>query len=229
MGESFMYITERLSKESARMYALRIIKENIILLELEPGSMVSENELAAKMGISRTPVREALIELSKIQIVEIFPQKGSCVSKINYDLVEEARFMRLTLEKAIVEQACEVATKEDLESLEELISLHEFYWEKAYTSKLLSLDNQFHKQLFKICNKLQTYTLMNSMATHFDRVRTMSLNVVKDSNIIKGHREIMEAIANKDAEKAKALVTNHLSSYKVDEEKIRGKYPKYFS
>ena len=59
-----MYLTDRLPRETGRDYALRTIKENIIRLELAPGSMVSENELAAAMGLSRTPVREALIELS---------------------------------------------------------------------------------------------------------------------------------------------------------------------
>ena len=69
-----MHITERLPRETGRDYALRILKDNIVRLELEPGSMVSENELASELGLSRTPVREALIELSKVNIVEIYPQ-----------------------------------------------------------------------------------------------------------------------------------------------------------
>ncbi|UQT49404.1 GntR family transcriptional regulator [Flavonifractor plautii] len=54
-----------------------MLKDNIVRLELKPGSLVSENELAAEMGLSRTPVREALIELSKVKIVEIYPQRGA--------------------------------------------------------------------------------------------------------------------------------------------------------
>lgn len=70
-----MNISDRQPKESARDYAFRVIKENIISLELIPGSMVSENELSNALGLSRTPVREALIELSKSQVVEIYPPK----------------------------------------------------------------------------------------------------------------------------------------------------------
>ena len=93
-----MILKKRYSRETGREYVLRVLKDNIVRLELEPGSRISENELAAEIGVSRTPVREALIELSKSKIVEIYPQKGSYVSLIDWDLVEEAQFMRLTLE-----------------------------------------------------------------------------------------------------------------------------------
>ena len=72
-----MHISERLPRESSRDYALRIIKDNIISLRLEPGSQISENELATEMGLSRTPVREALIELAKVKIIETYPQRKS--------------------------------------------------------------------------------------------------------------------------------------------------------
>ena len=75
-----MHISERLPRESSRDYALRIIKDNIISLRLEPGSQISENELATEMGLSRTPVREALIELAKVKIIETYPQRKSVVS-----------------------------------------------------------------------------------------------------------------------------------------------------
>src|SRR5690554_1585330 len=108
-----MSTTKRQLKESARDYALRLIKESIISLSLIPGSMVSESELSIKLGLSRTPVREALIELSKSQVVEIFPQKGIYISLIDPVLVEEDRFLRLVLEQAMVRMACDVATEED--------------------------------------------------------------------------------------------------------------------
>ena len=66
-----MKLLERLPRETGRDYALRTIKDNIIKLELAPGSPVSENELAAELQLSRTPVREALIELSKVKVIEI--------------------------------------------------------------------------------------------------------------------------------------------------------------
>ncbi|ABR47499.1 transcriptional regulator, GntR family [Alkaliphilus metalliredigens QYMF] len=223
-----MQIAERLAKETTRDYALRILKYNIIMLELKPGSIVSENELATEIGVSRTPVREALIELSKTQIVEIYPQKGSVVSKIRHNLIEEARFLRLVLENAVVELACDYASESDLEILKESIKLQEFYTENYSPDKLLEEDNKFHKYIFEICNKVQTYSLMDSMTAHFDRVRNMSLHTVKDIKIVEDHKKIVSAIENKDKEKAKAFMTKHLSRYQIDKDEIMEKYPDYF-
>ena len=84
-----MQVSPRDPRESGRDYALRVIKDNILALELEPGSMVSENELAAHLGLSRTPVREALMALAKVRLVDVYPQRGSAVALVDYELVEE--------------------------------------------------------------------------------------------------------------------------------------------
>ncbi len=122
-----MKLLERLPRESGGEYALRTIKENIISLDLAPGSQISENELATEMGLSRTPVREALIELSKVKIVDIQPQKKSTIPLIDYDMVEESRFMRDLLECAVAELDCEMASPADLERLDENIRLQNLY------------------------------------------------------------------------------------------------------
>ena len=121
-----MKLSNRLPRESGRDYALRTIKENIVSLELAPGSQISENALAAEMGLSRTPVREALIELSKVEIIEIHPQRKSTVPLIDYDLVEESRFMRNLLECAVVELVCDLASPMDIERLNSNIRLQGF-------------------------------------------------------------------------------------------------------
>lgn len=219
---------KREGKETAREYAFRVIKYNIISLELAPGSMVSENELAMEIGISRTPVREALIELSKLKVVEIYPQKGSCISLIDSELVEEARYVRLILEQAIVEMACDVATEESFLALEENLRLQEFYLQYPSKDKLLQLDNDFHQLLFEICKREFTYDLLGGMMTHFDRVRRLSLLVIKDTKNISDHRSLVEAIKNKDKVLAKEIITKHLSRYKVDEQELKKQYRSYF-
>lgn len=223
-----MQLMERRGKETAREYAFRIIKRKIVSLELEPGSMISENELAAIIGVSRTPVREALIELAKLRIVEIYPQKGSSISFINTELVDEVRMVRLVLEHAMVELACDHASAEDFILLEENIRLHEFYLQHQVVEKQLELDNQFHELLFSICNKEFTHELLDGMMAHFDRVRSLSLTAIKGSNVILDHKEILNAIKNKDKILSKELITNHLSRYKTDEVALKKQYPHYF-
>jgi DNA-binding GntR family transcriptional regulator len=223
-----MHILERTNKETAREYSYRVIKSNIISLELAPGSMVSENELAEKMGISRTPVREALIELSKLKIVEIFPQKGSFISLIDSLLVEEARYIRLVLEKSMVEIVCDIALEQDFIMLEENIRLQELHLEYNSKEKLLQLDNEFHELLFRICNKNFTYHLLSGMMTHFDRVRSLSLQVIKDSKTIADHRNLLDALRNRDKKIATDIIAKHLSRYTIDEAELKRQYPNYF-
>lgn len=223
-----MQLLERKGKETAREYAFRIIKKNIISLELEPGSMISENELATAIGVSRTPVREALIELAKLRIVEIYPQKGSFISLIDTEIVEEVRFIRLVLELTMVELACDIATPEDLILLEENVSLHEFYIEHQVVNKQLQLDNKFHELLFSICNKTFTHELLEGMMAHFDRVRSLSLSISKHNNVVLEYKRIVDAIRNKDKVLGKEIITSHLSRYKTIEEGLKKQYPHYF-
>lgn len=220
-----MRILARRLRETGRDYALRNLKDNIIHLELKPGSMVSENELAAQMGLSRTPVREALMELSKVRLVDVYPQRGSAVALIDYDLVEEARFMRSVMECAVVELVCRMATPEDILVLEEGIALQERCLKSGMMERLWTLDNAFHRELFRIARKTQTYDMVSSFTVHFDRVRNMALTTVKDTKIVNDHRLITQAIERHDEAGAKALMAKHLERYKVDQSALLSGYP----
>lgn len=223
-----MKLPERLPRETGRDYALRTIKDNIIKLELAPGSQISENELAAELQLSRTPVREALIELAKVKVVEIYPQKRSLVSLIDYELVEESRFMRNILECAVVELDCALATPEDVMRLKENVRLQNFYLDSFYPDNLMVLDNEFHGLLFAIAKKPQVYTLMENISIHFDRVRSMALSTVKDLKIVQDHAEIVEAIAGRDPQTARERMERHLNRYKIDTAELRKEHPQYF-
>lgn len=223
-----MRLLERQPRETGRDYALRTITDNIIHLELAPGAPISENELSAEMGLSRTPVREALIELSKVKIVEISPQRRSIVAPIDYDLVDESRFMRNLLECAVVELACEMATEADLERLRNNIRLQNFYLENYSPDKLMELDNQFHGILFEIARKNQTYQLMRTISIHFDRVRNMALSSVKTLRIVQDHENLVVALEKRDKALARATMEEHLQRYKIDAQEIRSAYPQYF-
>ena len=222
-----MTLLERLPQESDRSYALRTIKENIINLGLAPGSQISESAICKQIGLSRTPVREALIELSQSKIVKIIPQKKGTVALIDYDLVEEAWFMRNVLECAVVELDCELAAPESLRRLEENLKLQRLYAEDYNIQMLMELDNQFHALLFSIARKSQIYEMMQNMLIHFDRVRRMVLGRTKDFIIVEDHEQILEAIRHRNAARAKQLMQVHLSRYKHDIKEVLKDYPEY--
>jgi GntR family transcriptional regulator, rspAB operon transcriptional repressor len=224
-----MNITERYARETARDYALRMLKRNIASLELAPGTMLSENELSFALGLSRTPIREALIELSKTRIIEILPQRGSRIALIDSGMVEESRFLRLVLEKAIIELACDMAPTLDFSVVEANVKLQQFYLENQLPEKLMELDNDFHREFYRLTRRLQTYHLQESMSLHFDRVRSLSLATVKDIKIVGDHEAILRAVRAGNKEEASALVVKHLNRYTVDEQAIREQYAHYFT
>jgi DNA-binding GntR family transcriptional regulator len=83
------------------------LRQLILRLNLKPGEVLSENELSLKLGVSRTPVREAFIRLSEEGLVDIFPQRGTIVAPIRMSEIKEAQFLREILETAIVRRAAE--------------------------------------------------------------------------------------------------------------------------
>lgn len=223
-----MYLTKRKPRETGREYALRTLKENIIRLELAPGSMLSENELAAQMNLSRTPVREALVELSKVDIVEIYPQRGSAIALIDYDLVEEARFMRLVLEKAVVEQVCQMADPADIQCLRQNLRLYQECMDRGDSDAGLNTDNNFHRILFQIARKERVFSLIRNLSIHFDRVRRLSLSAVKDTKVLADHTAIVDAAEAGDVSRAVQLMEEHLTRYQYDAQTLRETYPDYF-
>ncbi|MBQ3793269.1 MAG: GntR family transcriptional regulator [Lachnospiraceae bacterium] len=219
---------EKLPVETVREYAFRAITENIISLDLAPGTAISENEIAGFLGISRTPVRESIQELHKAAIIEIYPQRGSYVSLIDNQYVEEAVFLRTVLDKAVIEEACDMATPEDIAAMEENIALQEFYLSNNATEKIYELDNAFHKMIYTCSKKEIIHEMRKTIMIHFDRVRSLAMITVKDIKIVNDHKLMLKAIKEKDKETAKELVEKHLNRYRVDQEALLKAYPQYF-
>ncbi|MDD3334168.1 MAG: GntR family transcriptional regulator [Eubacteriales bacterium] len=213
--------------ETMRDYSLRVLKQNIISLDMQPGKMYSEKELASTLGLSRTPMREALLQLSKIKIVDIYPQRGSAVSLIDYDLVDEARFIREALECSIVKLVCQIVTPEQLMLLQSNVSRQQKYLQSGNIAPLLPLDNNFHKLLYQIANKMQSYDFVSSMTIHLDRVRNMALSTSTDHGFVAEHQAILDAICKRDGDLAAELVHKHVVRFRIDEQDIRKRYPSY--
>lgn len=222
-----MHVLERLYGEGAREYVLRVLKKNIIECALKPGEMLSENTLTEELHVSRTPVREALVELSKIDLIEVLPKKGSRVTKIDYALVEESNFARRVLERAIVEICCQLEKLPDLGEMEENLRLQKKYLIMSDQSRLLELDDEFHRLLFRMAKKEHVYEYLEDIRIPFDRIRYLSLLVIVDLQTVNDHIEILNAIRAQNREEAFAIMDKHLSRYLYDKAEIVKRYPDY--
>jgi DNA-binding GntR family transcriptional regulator len=222
-------VREKQKRETSREYALSVLKENIIKLYIQPGTLVSENAIAMELGVSRTPVREALSELVNIGIVEVFPQKGSRISLIDYDLIDETYFMRNLLECEVVKEVCDVITKEDIAGLDENMYFQNQYYANKNADGLLEADNNFHKKLFLIAKKSKCYEVIRSFSIHFDRLRALKVSTsVGAKKTVEDHGAILEAIKKSDKVAAVALMQQHLRQYKQDRQELLDKFPEFF-
>ena len=223
-----MRVLEKEPYETARQYALRVLRHNIINLDLKPGQFISESEIGEHLGLSRTPVREAFKDLANASIVEIQPQKGTFVSLIDMEMVEESRFLRNVLEKVVVELVCDNVSEECLNALEENVMLQEMIVERRDCNRFLSLDNSFHELLFKACGKGKIFDFISGMMTHFDRVRMLNMKEMDMKGPLNDHKNILEAIRNKDKQRALAEIDSHLSRVTSDKIYLYGLHPEYF-
>lgn len=220
---------ERFQQESAREYVYRLLKANIINLTLQPGQSISEQEIAERLHVSRTPVREAFIKLSQEKLLDIYPQKGTYVSLIDTDQVEESKFVRETLEKEVIQQACIAFPGEDLFQLQSCVALQELCISEKNYHKFFELDENMHATIFKGCKKARTWSMLQHMNAHYNRVRMLNLAVGFDwEQLIHQHKELVRAIRQKDRALAKKTIDLHLNKVVVDLEYLRGEYGHYF-
>src|SRR3954462_4558175 len=123
------------------------LRAAIIAAELEPGRQLSENELAARLGVSRTPVREALVRLRDERLVQIVPQLGTFVTRISTSAVADAQFIREALECACVRRAAELASEDDVATLEDNLRAQERARDSDDFDAFYVLDDAFHHAL----------------------------------------------------------------------------------
>ena len=215
--------------ETAKGYAYRFLRENIVAFQLEPGTCLNDLELSRSMGISRTPLREAIQKLNEeSKIIEIYPQKGSWISLIDEKRVQEAQFMRVALEQAVLVRLCDTIVPENFEELERMVVLQKFYVESANRQAFFDSDNEFHYTLYKFCGLEMTYQFQQGMAIHYDRVRCNIDIMDRASKIIRDHKAIPSALKIRNKTKVRRVLEEHIKRGEEDIARLKEKYPQYF-
>ena len=213
-----MNIPKKLSHEKQKDYAVRAIRDAIVNWELAPGTFVSEGKLALELGISRNPVREALQELAKTRIIEVYPQRGTRIAELNYDLIMEAEFCRRVMDCAIVELACTQATEEDFSWFEDNLKMQRYIWRNGTAQQLKDIDQEYHRHYYEICRKMQCYELICEMNIHFDRLRHIGYFLDGSEKLVDDHQAIFEAVRDRDPVRARELTVQHLIRYQLEVE-----------
>lgn len=215
---------------SVQEMVYRTLRDKIVSMELKPGTIISTQEIADSMSVSRTPVREAFIRLQREELLDVAPQRSTMVSKINMDRVYQERFIREALEIEAMQKFVEVATAESLNRMRRNI-------EKQYAAiaeqryiDFLELDNAFHQAAFTETHEDLGRGIVQQMNGHYDRIRLISAwegQIV--SAAMQEHERYVDYIERKDTARARKLLRTHLQALRVQEEILLTNWSEYFS
>lgn len=211
----------------AQVYAL--IREAIVSLELTPGQALSENELGEVYGVSRTPVREALIRLADDGLVEVVPQLGTYVSRIRPQEVREAQFIREALELASLAHLAGKITDADAAALRALLEQQRTAATEHDLRRWFALDEDLHRALLELAGHRRVAAVVQSAKAHMDRVRMLSLPepaVLEELN--DQHTDIVEHVLAGRRKEARDMLRRHLRLVLEHLEAFEQRYPDYF-
>lgn len=187
------------------------LRRAITSLAMVPSEALSEKELSLELGISRTPVREALIRLADEGLVDILPQRGSFVAPIRLSDVEEAQFIRSSLEVAVARRLALDCPPRAIAELESNLAQQEAAVARGDQALFLDLDEAFHRGFCEAAGLSKSWRVIQTVKLQMDRVRYLSLPEPGHLEmLLVQHRRILGAIETGDVEAAGAAMSEHL-------------------
>ena len=233
--------SQRSRESSVRGQVYRMLLRDIVRCVTPPGQSLSEKEVAAALGVSRTPVREAFLQLAEDGLIVISPQRGTAVAKISIRQVRQAQFTREVLERAILAVACRPVTDrrqitgrqhaaaEAHGGLEVALYAQRQAAASRDYAAFYDADQLFHAELARLSGFDGTGRVADGARAHLNRVRWLSLPEPHGiDTAIAGHEEIVSAIKTGDARRGDQVLTAHLRSVLDALPAIRERFPGYF-
>jgi len=225
-------------KEHAGTYqqVYRKLRDEILHLELQPGTAVGEIETAARFQTSRTPVRDAFKILELEGLLEIKPHIGTFVSLIDLRTVSDILYLRCTLEQSIFQDLAKNLNKSQeykicllLQKQKEL--LESGAPEEELARSFIVHDNDFHYALYELAGRKNVYQFYDAVNSQYERFRTfINLGGIKElQRLYNEHEQIWNCIVAKDLDKLKDCISHHLYDGFNSSMKVIRDYPDYFT
>lgn len=200
-----------LRPRSTAQNVYELLRSDIVLGVLRPLEAIREAELSERLGVSRTPVREALLRLANLGLVDIYPQSGTRVSPIRLEKVRAAQLIREAVEVEVVKRACASITDQQLAELKHLVEDQNVAAKRSDMRRLFELDEEFHRAIYAAAGLQAVADELEDVKVHLNRLRYVAVNWPRGADKITGeHDEILAALARRDANAAAAAMTQHL-------------------
>lgn len=196
-----------------REVVFNTLRDAILKGELEPGEHLMEVQLAGKLGVSRTPIREAIRQLQAEGLVVMTPRKGAVVAEITKEDLTDVLEVRKTLEKFAVELACINISEEELKSLHQCHDIFKSALEEKDLTDIANKDEGFHDVIYSATRNKRLIQILNNLREQIYRYR---LEYIKDDEkwftLIDEHDKLIRAIEEKDVETAKEVIEAHINN-----------------
>jgi len=207
-----------------REVVFHTLREAILTGELEPGEHLMEVKLADKLGVSRTPVREAIRKLELEGLVVMTPRRSAEVAKITKEDLIDVLEVRKVLESLAIELSCKNRSEEDIAKLKENLKSFRLYINKNSVTEIATTDVQFHEIIYNSTGNRRLNQILYNLREQMYRYR---LEYIKDrqtrNNLILEHDEIIQSIEEQNVERAKRAILVHIEK---QEETILGNMDK---
>jgi GntR family transcriptional regulator, rspAB operon transcriptional repressor len=211
---------------SAQVYDA--LRKAIVSLRLPPGSSISENRICRHIGVSRTPVREAIIRLVEDELIEVFPQKGSFVAPIKLSAVRENHFSRKALELAVLRRAAQTWSAIHGSKSRYIVERQAAALGAEDLDDFHALDEAFHRSFCVAAGLEGVWSTIQIIKARVDRVHRLSAVQGRLPLVITEHGAILDALDAGDADGALERLEYHLEQAPTMLEMLIGKHEKYF-
>lgn len=198
-------------------------------LRVAPGALISETELSRQLNVSRTPLREAISRLADAGLVEVTPQVGTHVSLISLAEVEQATFIRESLESSAFERALAngpVAVRQ----LRRLITLQRSALDSANGELFFNADESIHEEIFRLAGFPRVWEVVKRSKVQLDRARRLILpEVVRSELIFDEHVQLVDALEAGNLELGRQIVSTHSRRVLEQTPQLLELYPSHFT
>ncbi len=205
------------------------LRDEILSGRMRPGQSLSENEIAQRLGVSRTPIREAIIRLESEGLLAVRPQVGTTVAPIDVDAVSDVQFLREAIECRTVALAAERASAADGRDLHAQLKEQARAAARGDHVAFMPLDDRMHRKLVAMAGRPRVWRAIEDAKAQLDRVRFLSLeDPAWLATICRQHEEIVERVLAADPAGAQAAMARHLRAVFASIETIARTSPEYF-
>ena len=191
------------------------LRQAILKGELAPGERLMEIQLAQKLGVSRTPIREAIRKLELEGLVLMIPRRGAEVARISEKSLKDVLEVRRSLEELAIELACQRMTEEDMQALEEAQKAFKAAIEQGDAMKIAETDEAYHDVIYYSTRNKRLVQILNNLREQMYRYR---FEYIKDfsqhERLVEEHKVIYESIVKKDKETASNMAKVHIDNQK---------------